>query len=67
MDESLLERFFKGECSIEEQKTIIDWYLSGKADQELSKKITAYWEKGNQKDDDQWGREELFEAIDQQR
>src|SRR5690554_6786451 len=66
MDESLLERFFKGECSLEEQKMIIDWYLSGKADEELSKKITAYWEKENKNIDDQWDSEELFEEIDKQ-
>lgn len=66
MDESLLERFFKGECSLEEQKMVINWYLSGKADEELAKKITAYWKKEDKNIDDQWNSEELFETIDQQ-
>lgn len=66
MDESLLERFFKGKCSLEEQRMVIDWYLSGKADENLSKKITAYWEKEDKPIDSRWNREELFETIDQQ-
>lgn len=66
MDKSLLERFFKGECSLEEQKMVINWYLSGKADEELAKEITTYWKKEDKTIDDQWNSEELFETIDQQ-
>jgi transmembrane sensor len=66
MNQQLLAKFFKGECSVEEQSKIMHWYLSGEADQELSDKIEAYWKEKSTKKDDHWGREALFGTINEQ-
>ncbi|MEK6478420.1 FecR domain-containing protein [Catalinimonas sp. 4WD22] len=66
MDQNLLEKFFNHECSAEEQRKVLAWYLSGEADQELSEKIKAYWNGEKHQINDQWSKEELFTAIEEQ-
>lgn len=66
MDQELLRRFFKNECTAEEQRKVLTWYLSGEADQELSEKIEVYWNEEKNHINDQWDKEELFTAIEKQ-
>lgn len=68
MDDNLLERFFKGECSAEERSRVVAWYLSGEADKALSERIEAYWwaalrRQQEKQSLDHWGREALFDEI----
>lgn len=66
MDQELLKRFFKNECSAEEQRKVLAWYLSGEADQELSEQIEAYWKEKKTSLNDQWDKETLFSSIERQ-
>lgn len=63
MDQKLIERFFKAECSPEEHKRIVAWYLSGEADQVMSERIEAYWSTAVRKEQEmQSGAHVLFSA-----
>lgn len=63
MDHQLLEKFFQGKCSSEEQARIIDWYLSGKADKVLSDQIETLWREKEAISDYTWGKEGSFKTI----
>ena len=63
MDHQLLDRFFRGVCSADEQHRVLSWYLSGKAEQELAEKIEAYWSAQQKLPNTEWGKESLFEQI----
>jgi len=64
MDHRLLESFFNGECSAQEQQKVLEWYLSGKADQELAEKIESYWQDGWQKQTKDWTKDALYSSIE---
>lgn len=63
MDQKILERFFKGKCSPEEQNKVMAWYLSGQADTVLSERIDDYWKREDKPICDEWGKEAIFDAI----
>ncbi|MDF9798718.1 transmembrane sensor [Catalinimonas alkaloidigena] len=66
MAPELLARFFRNECSPDEQRKVLAWYLSGEADAELSEKIEAYWKEEKSSSHDQWGKKALFSSIEKQ-
>jgi ferric-dicitrate binding protein FerR (iron transport regulator) len=63
MDQQLLDRFFRGECSAEEQSRVLSWYLSGEAEEELGKKIEAYWLSQEKFQAAEWGKASLYKKI----
>ncbi len=65
MDQELLDRFFKGDCSEKESRKVLAWYLSGDADVEIADKMERHWNAPlNQLPT--WNKENLFKSIDQQ-
>ena len=63
MDTKLLDKFFKGECSAEEYKEVITWYISGEADKDLSEKLEANWRSSGTEIKEEWGKEVVFQEI----
>jgi ferric-dicitrate binding protein FerR (iron transport regulator) len=63
MDQQLLDRFFRGECTDAEQRKVLAWYLSGEADHELSQKIEASWREQDTLPQSEWGKEAVFGEI----
>lgn len=63
MDDELLKRFFAGECSEEEHEEVMAWYRAGKADNELSAQIEAYWKAAEAHMTEAWDKEEVFDQL----
>jgi len=63
MDQQLLDRFFRGECTDGEQRKVLAWYLSGEADHELSQKIEASWREQGTLPQSEWGKEAVFGKV----
>ncbi len=64
MDDLLLEKFFKGQCTEQEKQEVLLWYLSGQADPILSERLEAYWhEESNEKKE--WRKALVLNKIHQ--
>ncbi len=62
MHSSLLDKFFRRECSEEEKERVLCWYLSGQADEVISRKIEALWQEERQ-ENQAWGKEKIFLLV----
>lgn len=62
MDDQLLKKFFNGQCTEQEKRQILHWYLSGYADKVLSDRIEAYWKAENDAKKD-WGKASVLTTI----
>jgi transmembrane sensor len=62
MDDHLLKKFFKGQCTEQEKQQILHWYLSGQADNVISDRIEAYWKAENDAKDE-WGKSSVLTTL----
>jgi hypothetical protein len=44
MDQEVINRFIKGEATLDEVRKVLKWYYSDEADHFLSKKVEQLWE-----------------------
>lgn len=64
MNSQLLENFFNGQCTEQEQQRVLVWWRSGKADKVLADQIEAHW-KEKITTGQNWGKSKLLKSINE--